>query len=319
MIIACPACATRYVVPDSAIGVDGRTVRCAKCRHSWFQEGPHGAAEVAPAPTPAPVPEPAPAPEPTPEPEPTPPPPPPPPPPEPPSPPQSDARPGFSEQVLPTQGATARVAEPSAPEPEEEPAQAAPEEEFYQEPEEPIEPPESFTEPAPPTHDVVEPETEEIEYEHSQFDHEPPFRPRRNLLRLWTIAAAVFAAFALGTVVAVSYWGLPAWVPVSRPTFGLGQQDLVLDFPQDKQDRRQLPNGTEFFGASGTVTNVGSRTRNVPPILIVLRDAHDRIVYTWEVTPPKRTLAPGETMSINEAVTDIPKAAKYAEFGWKPS
>jgi hypothetical protein len=27
-------------VPDSAIGVDGRVVRCAKCRHSWFQDGP---------------------------------------------------------------------------------------------------------------------------------------------------------------------------------------------------------------------------------------------------------------------------------------
>ena len=40
MIIACPACATRYVVPDSAIGIDGRTVRCAKCKHSWFQDGP---------------------------------------------------------------------------------------------------------------------------------------------------------------------------------------------------------------------------------------------------------------------------------------
>ena len=40
MIIQCPACATRYVVPDTAIGVEGRTVRCAKCRHSWFQDGP---------------------------------------------------------------------------------------------------------------------------------------------------------------------------------------------------------------------------------------------------------------------------------------
>ncbi len=40
MDIACPACSTRYVVPDSAIGVNGRVLRCAKCRHSWFQDGP---------------------------------------------------------------------------------------------------------------------------------------------------------------------------------------------------------------------------------------------------------------------------------------
>ncbi|MFN5780362.1 MAG: MJ0042-type zinc finger domain-containing protein, partial [Novosphingobium sp.] len=52
MIIACPACATRYVVPDSAIGVDGRTVRCAKCKHNWFQDGP----QIAPPPAaPAPA------------------------------------------------------------------------------------------------------------------------------------------------------------------------------------------------------------------------------------------------------------------------
>lgn len=39
MILSCPACKTRYVVPDSAIGVAGRQVRCAACRHSWFQQG----------------------------------------------------------------------------------------------------------------------------------------------------------------------------------------------------------------------------------------------------------------------------------------
>jgi hypothetical protein len=80
-----------------------------------------------------------------------------------------------------------------------------------------------------------------------------------------------------------------------------------------------LPNGTEFFGASGTVTNVGRETRTLPPILIVMRDARDRIVYSWEVAPPQRTLAPGESVTINEAVTDVPKAAKFAEIGWKPS
>jgi hypothetical protein len=152
----------------------------------------------------------------------------------------------------------------------------------------------------------------------SSFDHEPPFRPRRNTAKLWTIAGIGFAVLVAGLIALATFLGLPKWLPAAHATFGAGNPDPVLAFPSERQDRRTLPNGTEYFGASGTVTNVGKQPQEVPPILIVLRDAKDKVVYTWDVTPPRESLKPGESVTINEAVTDVPKSAKVAEIGWKP-
>lgn len=304
MIIACPACNTRYVVPDSAIGVDGRTVRCAKCRHSWFQEGPvlDLAQPAAPVAEPAPPPPPVAAPEPAPEP----------------------APPPVPEPVAPP-----LAAPQSEPEPEPEPAPApvstdvgvpppAWDEPAEEEPAPP--PPLSFAEDgvAPPPAAGLRRPPPEPDDAGSQFDYEPPFRPRRNPARMWTIAAALFAVVALGAVAATAWFGLPSWMPFAQPLFAEEQPGLKLDFPEKRQAQRQLPDQTWFFEVNGTVTNISQVSRSVPPILAVLRDARGTVVYNAEIRPPKRVLAPGESVSINEALVPVPKAAVRAEYGWKP-
>ncbi len=135
---------------------------------------------------------------------------------------------------------------------------------------------------------------------------------------MWTAAAAIFALLATGTVVAVNYYGLPDWLPFSRPSFGLEKPGLELDLPAAENRMETLENGEKYFQVRGVINNVSSETRNVPDLVAVFVDERDREVYIKPITPSKRDLAPGEGLKVTEAISDIPANANEARLGWAP-
>ncbi|MEL7217314.1 MAG: zinc-ribbon domain-containing protein [Pseudomonadota bacterium] len=328
MIIACPACGTRYAVPDSAISGDGRTVRCAKCKHSWHQDpAPLDLTEPAPqAPPPSPAPSPVPSPSaaeerrPAPAPTPT------------PAPVASNEGEKTGEapsinhwktQEHPSEDLATRALrhglagkeEMKSPAVEEEPSAPAISED--------VDPPsfDDVDDPLAGTGADAMPDYDDgyDDGEVSQFDYSPPITARRNPLKMWTAAAAIFAVLATGTVVAANYYGLPDWLPIERSTFGIGKPELELDFPASQQRTETLDNGEEIFRVRGAITNAGRESISIPSLLIVFKDERDRNVGDWIVVPSKSELAPGESLNVTEAIADIPASAKAAEIGWSPN
>lgn len=292
-------------MPDSALGAQGRTVRCAKCKHSWFQEPlekPLPATAAAPSPeAAAPVAPPPPAP----------------PPAAPPESPAPVAEPSIShwrsEDTLadtsdapaPASAAddsqiAARVLRRGRAAPDAPPVSALEEDDRI----------------APPVFDDDTDPADEGEF--SQFGYSAPFTRRRHTAKMWTLAAVLFAALATGTIAAVNYYGLPDWAPFTRPTFGMGKPGLELDFPAEQNRSETLASGDAIFRVRGTISNAARETLAVPNLLIVFRDERDRQVANWVVSPAKRELAPGESLNVTEAIADIPPSAVFAEIGWAP-
>ena len=167
MILTCPACKTRYLVPDTAIGPTGRQVRCASCRHSWFEEPPEIELQAQATPV-----EPYVA------------------PPAPPTPTIEPACPVAAADVADT---------PVHPE-----AEASPPEQTVAAPTsaEPVR-----TAPSSMVYGSEELDYATAGPRADAYAHEPPFRPRRNPARMWMTAAIAAAVLMVVAVVALFAFG----------------------------------------------------------------------------------------------------------------
>jgi hypothetical protein len=145
----------------------------------------------------------------------------------------------------------------------------------------------------------------------SQFAHEPPFKPRRNPAKLWTMAAVAFAIVVSAIGGAIWYYGVP---DLGMSMVG-SEPDLKIVLNQNLE-LNEREDGTPYFIASGSIVNPTGSAQNVPEMLVTLKDSGGRPVYSWKMKPKVRSLAPGAKVDFSEARLDVPLAAKQISVGW---
>jgi predicted Zn finger-like uncharacterized protein len=304
MILTCPSCGTQYVVKDGAIPPEGRQVRCAACKHSWHQEPEPETAETGGDEGPP-------------------------------------VDPGKMEMGAPSasEGELANAGEAELPASEEDVASAGvadedgtlaeaslidprsgpeAEERAYEEAviEGAADPEmDSAAEPAVGVDEPAEaaaedwrgpPDPEAAPDMFSPFAGEDEMEPRRGsaLTKVLIVALVVVA-------VAVAFWFLaPADVKARLGIASASASPLQVSNPPHVE-RLQLASGNELLTVSGRVINPTGREQEVPPLNARLTNQQGKLVYSWTIAPPTRSLAAGASASFNSAEVNVPPGGEY--------
>jgi len=276
MILTCPSCGTQYVVKDGAVPPEGRQVRCAACKHSWHQD-PESALE-----------------------------------PETQSESVAEADPLPSDSLAEEAGAApaeqeeeglaeATLIDPrSGPEAEE---RAYEEAVIEGEADAPLHGAgENVTVAAKPaTEDWKEPPHAEAEADDfNPFPENGEVEPRKRspLTTIMIIALVVIIGAAL-------FWFFAP--PDLKARLGIaaaGASPLAL--VTTHMDRQRLESGNELLTVTGRVINPTGKEQDVPALQAQLRSRTGKIVYSWTIAPPARSLAAGASASFNSAEVNVP-------------
>jgi hypothetical protein len=126
-------------------------------------------------------------------------------------------------------------------------------------------------------------------------------RPDRK--RTWLMGLAI-AIVVLAIIIA----GLWLVAPDSlRQGIGIpGAQATPLQIAPGTPERQKLASGNELVVVSGRVINPSAQQQTVPPIQAQLRDKSGKLIYSWTIAPPARSLPPGGTATFNSAEMNVP-------------
>lgn len=289
MILTCPSCGTQYVVKDGTIPPEGRQVRCASCKHSWHQtsddedaaapaeEAGYAPAEEAVAAEPeTPVDEPA----------------------------------AEEDESV----AEATLIEPrSGPEAEERAYEEASLDD------EQGAAPEESTEPTGATYaasqfDIVRPQRssevtedwKEPPQAEAQEDDFTPYRgPEEIEPKRRSPVVSILIVVIIVVVIAAAFWFLAP--PELKAKLGLaGVSTSPLALVTTHMDRQRLESGNELLTVTGRVINPTGSEQQVPPLQAQLKTRAGKVVYSWTIAPPARSLAPGASASFNSAEVNVP-------------
>jgi predicted Zn finger-like uncharacterized protein len=296
MLIVCPNCTTSYQIDPASVGPAGRTVRCARCKMTWFAGGPKSAPEIsafvdgviAEA--------------------------------------EAQSGGGSAQQSEPARQSSAPVdddfgnnqatPEPVAREPEPLPAeQPAYRTDLAPFAPEPISIPDAPSlvpmEQAPlaeAPHEV-EPHNEDIETFAARRQRLRMKRQKKRRSTRWT--AIVLVLFAFNVALIGARQEVVRFLPQTASLFsaiGLPVNLRRLKF-ENVHISRDLQDGVAMLMIEGAIVSTAGKPVEVPRLRFAARNATGQEVYTWTALPSRSILEPGARLDFSSHLASPPPEA----------
>ena len=299
MLIVCPNCTTSYQIDPASVGPGGRTVRCARCKTTWFAGGPKSAPEIsafvdgiiAEA--------------------------------------EAQSGGGSQPQNEPARQRPAPVDDDFGND------QAAPEPVAHEPEPPPAEEPSYRTDLAPAAPAAPEPiaipdAPSLVPMDHAALAEAPPagephnedietFAARRQRLRMkrqkkrrstrWT--AIILVLFALNVALIGARQEVVRFLPQTASLFsaiGLPVNLRRLKF-ENVHISRDLQDGVAMLMIEGAIVSTASKPVEVPRLRFAARNATGQEVYTWTALPSRSILEPGARLDFSSHLASPPPEA----------